>query len=374
LTVILIPIFIILFIQIQKILFSKFALKNLNIERRFNTDKTVCGNEVSYTIEITNNKLLPIPWITITEEIPRVFKYSVDSFIDVEEWKQIHTTTTSLMWFQKIKRHFKLKCTKRGYYEITNAKVKTGDIFGFDTIETEIKAPASILVLPRIHPINHFEITSKRPQGETIVKRFIIEDVMEFKGIRPYQPGDPLNRIHWPSTAKTLGLQVKQFDYTSDKKILIFLDVRTKEFIWEGVDTELLEESISFAASLTKLIIDRGIPVGVYSNGAVMGSKSYLKIPPSGNPKQVNLLLEGLAKLSDFTIVEMEELIMENLPLVSWDSHIVIITSLPSIPYIDKIRKLCKSEISIYSFNKDILKMENENIRVNYVKEGKRYE
>jgi uncharacterized protein (DUF58 family) len=31
-------------------------------------------------------------------------------------------------------------------------------------------------------------------------------------GVRDYQPGDPLRRIHWPSTARRERLLVKQFD------------------------------------------------------------------------------------------------------------------------------------------------------------------
>ena len=44
-------------------------------------------------------------------------------------------------------------------------------------------------------------------------------------GIRLYQPGDPMNRIHWPMSARTQQLMVKEFELDPTADIWLILDL-----------------------------------------------------------------------------------------------------------------------------------------------------
>ena len=43
-------------------------------------------------------------------------------------------------------------------------------------------------------------------------------------GVRDYQPGDPLNRIHWKSSARKDRFMVKEFDQDPQGDVWILLD------------------------------------------------------------------------------------------------------------------------------------------------------
>jgi hypothetical protein len=48
-----------------------------------------------------------------------------------------------------------------------------------------------------------YNLSSRRPIGEIRLAHRLFEDPTRMAGVRPYQQGDPLNRIHWRATART---------------------------------------------------------------------------------------------------------------------------------------------------------------------------
>jgi uncharacterized protein (DUF58 family) len=46
--------------------------------------------------------------------------------------------------------------------------------------------------------------------------------------VRDYAPGDSFNRIHWPSTARTGQLIVKEFELDPMADIWLFLDLEKR--------------------------------------------------------------------------------------------------------------------------------------------------
>ena len=45
-------------------------------------------------------------------------------------------------------------------------------------------------------------------------------------GVREYVPGDPMKRIHWPSTARRGQLIVKEFEQDPQAEVWFFLDAQ----------------------------------------------------------------------------------------------------------------------------------------------------
>ena len=66
--------------------------------------------------------------------------------------------------------------------------------------------------------------TGYLPGGESVHRRtpYITSSV---SGIRDYAPGDSLNRIHWPSTARTGRLISKEFELDPLADVWMFLDM-----------------------------------------------------------------------------------------------------------------------------------------------------
>ena len=130
-------------------------------------------------------------------------------------------------------------------------------------------------------------------------------------GVREYVDGDPLNRIHWVSTARRDRLMVKEFELDPLSDVWVFLDAerevqydlpyvppspatdvlwRSKEKIQLPPSTE--EYAVSICASLSRYFLHKGRAVGLVFDG---GSLNCL--PPDRDARQLNKIMEALALL-----------------------------------------------------------------------------
>jgi uncharacterized protein (DUF58 family) len=72
----------------------------------------------------------------------------------------------------------------------------------------------------------------------------------QFAGVRPLQPGDPLKLVHWPSSAKGLGLMSKVFDEELSGRVAVLIVV--------GADPDRLDDAVRAAASLVLAGLEAG--------------------------------------------------------------------------------------------------------------------
>jgi uncharacterized protein (DUF58 family) len=108
---------------------------------------------------------------------------------------------------------------------------------------------------------------------------------------------------------------------------MIALDANTFEHFWEGSDSELLELSISLAASIGADALDRGLQVGLMSNALLQGSAQHTRVPPGASRGQLPRLLEALAMLVGGTGVRIEQLLNAEARRLPWGSTFVVITT-----------------------------------------------
>ena len=113
-----IPWFILITVAIiigQSFIYSTWGLSRIQYQRIFSKHTVFEGEEIEMIDEISNKKLLPIPWLRLESKIHASLKFSKassqDNDIDSDEF---HRTLFSLMPYQKVKRRQKLTCTKRG--------------------------------------------------------------------------------------------------------------------------------------------------------------------------------------------------------------------------------------------------------------------
>jgi len=98
---------------------------------------------------------------------------------------------------------YQLRCQRRGYYQLGPLVLETGDLFGLHRRYRVVTKPHFLIVYPRALPLRRYSIASRRPIGDIVLTHRLYEDPTRHAGIRAYQPGDPLNRVHWPATART---------------------------------------------------------------------------------------------------------------------------------------------------------------------------
>jgi uncharacterized protein (DUF58 family) len=80
---------------------------------------------------------------------------------------------------------------------------------------------------------------------------------MDFHGVREHQPGDPLRRVHWPTTARTGRLAVVEFERAFQRDVVIALDASRGTEYGAGRETTL-EYAVKAAATL----VDRTLQAG----------------------------------------------------------------------------------------------------------------
>jgi uncharacterized protein (DUF58 family) len=111
-----------------------------------------------------------------------------------------------------------------------------------------------------------FDIASRRPIGEVRMSHRLFEDPTRIAGVRAYQAGDSLNRVHWRATARTGELQCKVYEPSTVAGATLLVDMHEQSFAAEDepLRSELL---ITAAASIAGAIFQMGQQVGLVTNG-----------------------------------------------------------------------------------------------------------
>ncbi|HEY5271386.1 MAG TPA: DUF58 domain-containing protein, partial [Anaerolineales bacterium] len=115
---------------------------------------------------------------------------------------------------------------RRGAFLLGPTSMATGDPFGLFTIRKLVPAKDTLVVLPMTVPITDFPPPpGLLPGGKTIRQR-TYDMTPHAAGVREYVPGDPMKRIHWPSTAHRGRFMVKEFEQDPQADIWLFLDAQ----------------------------------------------------------------------------------------------------------------------------------------------------
>lgn len=320
-------------IDVLSRLWERYGLEKLVFRRRLSARRVFCGEEVRLEIEVTNAKLLPLPWLEIEDEIPfNVTMLTGKATPSPNPGRSEIVHMFSLMWYEKVTRRYRVGCPQRGHYTFGPTRLSTGDIFGLVNTETKLHEQDELIVYPKIVPLESLGIPSAHLSGEIRTKKRIFEDPVMTMGVRDYQSGDSLKRIHWKSSARLGRLQTKLLEPTTTMDIGIFLDVRTTMPPFYGTVPLLTELGIITAASLSYYAMLEGYRVGLYINERRYHVKEAIAIPPSQHPEQLPHILENLAKI-DITPNEcmpMPALVLREGTNLPWGSTVVVVSAAPT--------------------------------------------
>jgi uncharacterized protein (DUF58 family) len=278
-------------------LWGNLALKNLRGECSLSDTRVFPGDSVELKLRLVNRKILPLPWTEISKEIPTGF-LSKDQGVESDQagFERI-VRSSPLLWYSAMSWKCSLYCRKRGYYKLGPLSITTGDMFGFYPRTLSEPNDDYLIVYPRIFDINHLTLSASYPLGEALAAKRLFEDPSRAIGVRDYNPGDSLRRIHWKASARMQQLQVKVFESTTTLKIVLFLAVDTYQM--QGINLEdELETGISTAASLANYCIEKKSQVGLWTNGKLTDSGLPGKIKSGSGVEHLVQILETLAKVS----------------------------------------------------------------------------
>ncbi len=330
-------------IGLQSYIYSKWGLSRIEYTRSFSEVAVFEGEEIKMTDEIANKKLLPIPWLRLEAKINENLQFKGRDLIengasqDYSQRSEIihgnyHRMLFSLLPYQKIRRKQYLVCTKRGFYHFDNVDLSTGDVFGFGEDAKNVQSPAEIIVYPSLLSMDDIPLPTHSWLGDVVVRRWIIEDPFLTAGVRDYSAGDPLNAINWKATARTNDLQVTKKDFSADHHLMIYVNFNQTGDIWHPiVDKQLIEESISYAATIAQFSISRGISTGFGCN-SYMGQKTNetIRIEAENSKQQLTYILETLAKIEVDANKSINSFLKEDIDRNISGKDILIVTAFVS--------------------------------------------
>jgi uncharacterized protein (DUF58 family) len=248
-------------------------------------------------------------------------------------------------------------CWRRGRYRLGPLTLISGDPFGLFTRRQRLRATSNIVVYPLTVDLPRFgALTGELIGGGAHHRRthYVTTNVC---GVRDYYPGDSYNRIHWPSTARTGRLIVKEFELDPTADVWLFVDMEgavqveraSEEAPGARADLPLLgrpgpsldpaseEYVVAVAASLSKHFLERNRAVGLLAHS------DYREIvQPERGERQLTKILEVLAVIRAQGHVSISQLLSAEGAMFGRNSVAVVITPSTDLTWVAVLRNLSR--------------------------------
>ena len=310
-------------------LWARYCLRRLDYKRRLSQDHVFFGDQIFFEIELTNRKPLPLPWLHVEDELPEQVTLLKGKTEEKAEDRFVLNNIMPDNMYHRVTRRFPVLCDQRGCFSFGPTRLRSGDLFGFFRRTMMIETTNTLMVYPRLVPLEELGIASHQFFGDIRLRQHLFQDPVLTAGVREYAPGDSLKRIHWKSTARVGRLQTKQFEPTTTVDISIFLDVRTLKPPYWGSIHQLQELGIISAASIAKAALEWGFRVGLYVNQITRFSHGLVHVPHSQHPAQLERILEALSQVHQVENITVSKYIRQEAAALPFGSTILAISAQP---------------------------------------------
>lgn len=311
-------------------LLTAMSLRGIKVERTARSLRGSVGDIFEEHFEISNTSRFPKLWLEVVNEtnIPNATGSRVLTLLRAKQ-KRIYTARTWL--------------TNRGGFVLGPTTVTSGDPFGIFRVSKQFPAKSSLVVLPLLFSVNEFVSPPGLLPGGKAIRRKSMDVTPHASGVREYIAGDPMKRIHWPTSIRRDQLMVKEFEQDPQSEVWLFLDThKGVHFSRSGADghshpvddllllrrqqvklaSSSLEYSISIAASLAHYFIAQRRAVGLVT----ASYRTYKVIPAERSERQEAKILEELAFLQAESAYTLPGLVTAQMGQLPQGSSAILIT------------------------------------------------
>ena len=276
------------------------VMKKLECSRVFSREAVFAGEEAELIETVRNNSPVIIPWLLVESRVSPYLRLGRQDNLYVSGDTHFCSQFT-LLGYQQILRRHRVRFLHRGSFNMGNASLTAGNVLGFFEARKEQNLDAPVLVFPALLedqwlpvPItSHLMKITRQPQ--------LLRDPFLVRGLRAYQPGDPVRDIHWAATARTGEVQVRLHDYSARVRLLVVLNAQLHKSQWHNYlddeQAERIEYGISLAATVCVKALREGIAVGFAANMPVDGGTESTVILPGEGSGWDEKLLTTFARL-----------------------------------------------------------------------------
>jgi uncharacterized protein (DUF58 family) len=308
-------------------IFTIFSMRGIRLNRQARTLRASVGDVFEEHFEVRNSTWPSCLWLEIINKsnLPMVGGSRVLTGIGPHQ-RRFYTARTLLY--------------QRGAYLLGPTTVTSGDPFGLFAIHKQVTAKDTLVVLPMIFPINDFPPPPGLLPGGKAIRLRTTDVTPHAAGVREYVPGDPMKRIHWPSTAHRGRFMVKEFEQDPQADTWLFLDAQREvqasmpeqalSFIEDSwwmrrpnvsLPRDSFEYVISAAASLARyFLLDRR------AVGLACAAGMNTVVPAERGERQITKIMETLAFLKPDGKMPLLGLVTMRAKLLPIGSGVILIT------------------------------------------------
>jgi len=311
-------------------LLTRFSLRGIKVERHARALRGSVGDIFEEHFEISNTSRIPKLWLEVANEtnIPNATGSRILTLLRGKQ-KRIYTARTWL--------------TGRGGFFLGPTTITSGDPFGIFRVSQKFPAKSSLVVLPLLFRVDEFLSPPGLLPGGKAIRRKSLDITPHASGVREYIPGDPMKRIHWPTSIRRDQLMVKEFEQDPQSEVWLFLDTykgvhyaREQEQVESYPIDDLLllrrrqvklqpsslEYSISITASLAHYFIDQRRAVGLVT----ASYRAYKVIPAERSERQEAKILEELSFLQAESAYTLPSLVTAQMGQLPQGSSAILVT------------------------------------------------
>ncbi len=277
------------------------SVRKVTIRRLTRTRRSQVGQYAEEQLEVSNQGYWPKLWLEIDDH-------------STLPWHLASRVISSLRHKRTHRWVVRTLCTQRGRFRLGPITLTSGDPLGIFQNQRRLAPTGYIIVYPLTVDLVSFEPSISELSGGEARHRRTYQVTTNVAGVREYTTGDGFNRIHWPTTARSRRLMVKEFELDPTADIWIYLDLYAEvaaSLPWApiaprtspicvaelhrrkthlDVPPHTTEYGVIIAASLARYFIMRNRSVGMNSRG-----RTREFVQTDRGERQLNKFLEALA-------------------------------------------------------------------------------
>ncbi len=208
------------------------------------------GETVGVSYRLGNTSRLPKFYLLVRDKLPRGVQFSPAP----------PPLVLSLWPGEEGETHCRVEARRRGVFPLGPAQVYSTDPLGLQTFSQKMPVVSELTVYPALIPLRDSWLRGAASQGwrgqSSALTRGAGDD---FYGVREYQPGDELRRVHWRTTARTGVLAVTEYAQGVTLDVLVALDLARDAYTGTGEDEgSALECAVTLVATLLQDLLQHG--------------------------------------------------------------------------------------------------------------------
>ncbi len=317
-------------------LWTLFSLRGIQLQREARHLRASMGDVFEEHFEVSNTAWPGCLWLEVMNQstLPNASGSRLMTAIGPRQ-RRFYTARTLLV--------------QRGAFTLGPTKLTSGDPLGLFTTSKVMTGHKTLVVLPMTVKISEFPVLPGLLPGGKSIRQKSLDVTPHAAGVREYLPGDPMKRIHWPSTAHRGRFMVKEFEQDPQAEIWLFLDAQTRVQVFQPalkvpvfedgwwlqrrskvtIPCDTFEYAVSAAASLARHFLHKR-----YSVGLASAAGKFTIVSAERGERQIGKIMETLAFLQPEGKMSLYGMVTMQAKLLPMGSSVILITPSPELELI----------------------------------------